>query len=70
MVLAMWESIRDELVQSTVLSYQSLARFACSALIKMPEDGTKIHLKDTNSLYLLYLPILYLRYSPTLFAHD
>ena len=31
MALAMWESIRDELVQSTVLSYQSLAR---SALIK------------------------------------
>ena len=32
----------------------------------MPENGAKIHLKDTNRLYLLYLPILYLRYFPTL----
>ena len=29
----MWESISNQLVQSTVLSYQSLARFAPSALI-------------------------------------
>ena len=32
----------------------------------MPENWSKIHLKDTNRLYLLYLSILYLRYSPTL----
>ena len=32
----------------------------------MPEKVFKIHKKDTNGLYLLYLPILYLRYSPTL----
>ena len=32
----------------------------------MSENGAKIHSKDTNRLYLLYLPILYLRYSPTL----
>ena len=36
--------------------------------MKMPENGSKIHCKDTNGLYLLYLSILYLRYSPTLAA--
>ena len=32
----------------------------------MPENGSEMHFKDTNRLYLLYLSILYLRYSPTL----
>ena len=33
MGLAMWESISDELGKSAILSYQSLIRFALSALI-------------------------------------